>query len=516
MSISIHRVATLLLLACLTRVAVAENVVSENLVFLKEDGRSYLLQRTLRTDWIQYDFHLDKLVGPDAIYYIDPPEYDWVLDGEDANLLKFKSGDFTVMYPGSYGERVSVDAAGVYTLNTHDGSARDDGHFGYWHTPGNYTRFVQAWVFPEVFRIIGYESNRDGEWVEQNNTLTYYGKDVNDLTFNVRYTLNDTDSDGVADTLDRCPRTAAGVVVDASGCEADTDHDGVLNPDDRCAATPAGARVDARGCETDADGDGVPDSRDQCPDTLAGADVNRQGCELDCDADGVVNSRDKCPRTAAGSEVNAQGCEVDSDHDGVANGVDDCPHTPAGMPVDERGCEPDADMDGIVDSQDSCPDSAAGVVVDEQGCEVDSDGDADGVLNAADLCPDTAAGVTVDATGCDADKPIELRGVNFHFNSDELTAESVKILDGVASTLRNHPDLHLEVAGHTDSEGDDAFNLDLSTRRALTVRDYLVSQGVAADRLTSQGYGEAHPVDSNETNTGRAVNRRVELLRIPE
>ena len=574
MQITKHRMVSFFLLSWLTAVASAADVVSENLVFLKEDGRSYLLKRTLRTDWTQYDFYLDKSVGPDEIYYIDPPGHDWVLDQEDVNQLKFKTGSFTVMYPGSYGELVSVDEEGVYTLNTHDGTSRDDGHFGYWHTPGTYSRFVQAWVFPEAFRIISYESNRDVDWVEQNNTLTSYGADVNDLTFSVRYQLIDADGDGVADNDDRCLQTATGVVVDATGCEADSDHDGVLNPADQCAATPAGASVDKRGCEIDSDGDGVFDSRDQCPKTVAGAEVNRQGCELDCDADGVVNSQDKCPRTPAGSGVNAQGCEIDSDGDGIANSVDECPRTPAGMQVDARGCEPDTDADGIVDSRDNCPDSAAGAVVDIRGCELDSDddgvvdsqdqcqgsaaaavvdnrgcevdtdadgvvdsadhcadtppghaidaqgcesdSDSDGVLNSADLCPGTAAGVSVDATGCDAGKPIELRGVNFHFDSDELTVQSKVILDGVATTLRNHPDLRLEVAGHTDSEGVDDFNLDLSTRRALTVRDYLVSRGVDANQLTSQGYGEAHPVDSNATAAGRAANRRVELLRLPE
>ena len=574
MLLPIHRTVAFLLLSWLAAVANAADVVSENLVFLKEDGRSYLLQRSLRTGWTQYDFYLDKSVGPAELYYVDPPQHDWVLDQDDVNQLKFKTGTFTVMYPGSYGELVSVDEEGIYTLDTHDGISRDDGHFGFWHAPGNYNRFVQAWVFPEAFRIIGYESNRDGEWVEQNNTLTYYGMDVNDLTFSVRYTLNDTDGDAVPDNDDRCPQTAAAVVVDEAGCEADSDHDGVLNPVDQCAATPADASVDARGCETDSDGDGVSDSSDQCPETVAGADVNRQGCEPDCDADGVVNSQDKCPRTPAGASVNAQGCEVDLDGDGVANSADECPRTPAGMQVDARGCEPDADMDGIVDSQDKCPDSAAGSVVDIKGCELDgdadgivdsqdqcpgspagvvvnaggcevdsdadgivdsadrcadtpaghavdaqgcqTDSDSDGVLNTADLCADTAAGVTVDATGCDADKPIELRGVNFHFDSDELTGKSRVILDGVAQTLRNHPGLRLEVAGHTDSAGVDDFNLDLSTRRALMVRDYLVSRGVDADQLTSQGYGEAHPVDSNETAEGRAANRRVELLRLPE
>jgi len=212
--------------------------------------------------------------------------------------------------------------------------------------------------------------------------------------------------------------------------------------------------------------------------------VNASGCELDSDADGVADSQDNCPESATGSIVDINGCELDADADGVVDSVDQCTATPANRPVDARGCETDAD--------------------------------ADGVSNAADLCPDTAVGIRVDATGCNADKPIELRGVNFHFDSDELTDQSMVILDNIARALLNHPDLHLQVAGHTDAEGIDDFNLDLSTRRALTVRDYLVAHGVNAEQMTSQGFGEQRPVAGNDSTEGRAANRRVELLRITE
>ena len=541
--LSVYRGMFLVLVLGLSATASATDVVSENLVFLKEDGRSYLLQRTFRTGWDQYNFYLNKETGPAAIYYVDPPEKEWVLDQPDVNLLKFKTGNFTVMYPGNYGERVTVDEEGIYTLNTRDDVQREDGHFGSWNSPSNFNRFVQAWVIPDTFKILGYESNRDGEWVEQNNTLTFYATDVNDLTFTVRYQLIDADGDGVADADDRCLNTASGVVVDEAGCEADTDHDGVIDLHDRCSSTPEGVVVDVQGCELDSDADGVVDSQDKCPGTVAGAEVDRKGCELDCDGDGVANNQDHCPRTPADTEVNAQGCEVDSDGDGVANSQDECPRTPAntkvnvqgcevdtdgdgvvnskdecpGSPpaavVNVQGCEVDADGDGVADSADQCPDTLAGRPVDAQGCEMNADADSDGVVDSGDLCPETAAGVVVDATGCELEKPITLRGVNFHFDSDELTAESRVILDGVAATLLNHPDLKLEVAGHTDSEGVDEFNLDLSQRRSASVRAYLVSKGVNTENLTAQGYGEVRPVESNQDAAGRAANRRVELLR---
>jgi OmpA-OmpF porin, OOP family len=90
----------------------------------------------------------------------------------------------------------------------------------------------------------------------------------------------DADGDGVVDSKDQCPGTAAGTVVDAKGCALDSDGDGVTDADDQCPGTPAGAKVDAQGCELDSDADGVVDSKDACPDTPAGATVDGRGCAL--------------------------------------------------------------------------------------------------------------------------------------------------------------------------------------------------------------------------------------------
>jgi outer membrane protein OmpA-like peptidoglycan-associated protein len=522
----------------------AAEVVSENLVFLKEDGNSYLLQRSMRTDWQQYDFYLDKHQGLDSLYYIDPNEYEWDESNPDVNILKFRRGTFTIMYPGSYGDRVAVDEQGIHTLNTWDGEKLEDGHYGSWNKPDNFSRFVQAWVIPETFKIISYESNRDGEWIERNNTLTFFASDVNDVTFTVRYQLIDADNDGVADSHDECINTPAGVVVNGSGCAADSDRDGVPDRQDRCADTPEDVVVDSQGCELDSDRDLVVDRLDQCPDTSEHAPVDRSGCEIDCDGDGVVNSKDDCPRTPAGMQVDllgceldtdgdgvtdsrdrcpgtpagasvdAQGCVLDTDGDGVTDSVDQCPQTPAGAAVDEKGCELDSDGDGVTDSHDQCPDSRIGASVDDVGCILDSDGD--GVLNAADLCPDTSPGVEVDMTGCERAQPILLRGVNFHHDTADLTQDAMNVLDGVARTLLSYPQIRLEVAGHTDSSGDDAYNLDLSQRRAEAVRTYLTSKGVNVDMLGAHGYGEERPIEANATAAGRAENRRVELIRLDQ
>ena len=143
------------------------------------------------------------------------------------------------------------------------------------------------------------------------------------------------------------------------------------------------------------------------------------------------------------------------------------------------------------------------------------DGDGDGVADAGDLCPGSAAGQQVDGFGCSAEEPLILRGVNFHSDSDRLTDESTRILDLVAATLVADPEQRVEIAGHTDSDGDDVHNLELSQRRAIAVMKYLFEQGVAADRLQARGYGEGSPLAGNDTPEGRASNRRVELKRMP-
>jgi len=137
------------------------------------------------------------------------------------------------------------------------------------------------------------------------------------------------------------------------------------------------------------------------------------------------------------------------------------------------------------------------------------DSDHDGVLDTDDRCPGTPEGVAVDSTGCPRRGPVVLRGVSFATNSATLTPESLPVLDGVAGDLRKYPRLRVELQGHTDSSGADAYNLDLSQRRAESVRNYLVAQGVSGTQLEARGFGESEPIGDNTTAEGRADNRRV-------
>lgn len=310
----------------------------------------------------------------------------------------------------------------------------------------------------------------------------------------------------------------------------DEDGDGVPNSRDKCPGTPKGVTVYSDGCPTDLDGDGVPDYLDKCPNTPKGTVVNKDGCPADSDGDGVLDVNDKCPGTPRGVVVDATGCPVDSDGDGIPDYLDKCPNTPAGTKVDERGCPfTDADGDGVPDHLDKCPDSPPGIPVGSDGCPLDSDGD--GIPDYLDDCPNTPPGLkvlpngcalvgdcrkprpgeAVDKNGCALDKRFILRGVKFEFDSDRLTKPSEKILADVGETLKSYPTVKVDVEGHTDDIGSDAYNQGLSERRANVVKKFLVEQGAVGANLKPVGFGESVPIDSNTTDAGRDNNRRVEF-----
>jgi outer membrane protein OmpA-like peptidoglycan-associated protein len=301
------------------------------------------------------------------------------------------------------------------------------------------------------------------------------------------------------------------------GPPPDEDGDGVPDRDDRCPGTPRGAVVDEFGCPYDADSDGVPNGIDRCPGTRVGAKVDSVGCSIDSDSDGVPDGIDRCPNTPQGAVVDDYGCPVDSDGDGVPDGIDRCPDTPQGATVDEVGCPSDSDGDGVYDGVDRCPDTPLNAIVDRYGCPMDSD--SDGVYDGIDKCPGTSPGVEVNELGCkvlfvQGADTLVLKGVSFGFDSADLTPNSKELLDSVAASLKQFPDVRVEVAGHTDSRGNDTYNLKLSQRRAESVRDYLISMGIESSRLTARGYGESQPVATNSTEEGRAENRRVVLRRL--
>ena len=214
--------------------------------------------------------------------------------------------------------------------------------------------------------------------------------------------------------------------------------------------------------------------------------------------------------------------DPDRDKDGIPNEKDKCPDQPEDKDgfQDEDGCpDDDNDSDGLADKVDKCPDQAEDKdgFQDEDGCP-DPDNDGDGILDAVDKCPNEKGDppdgcphkynlVVVTAT------KIELKQtVFFDTNKTTIKPVSFALLDDVASAMKDNPKITVEVQGHTDSQGDDAFNLKLSQGRAESVRTYLIKKGVSSDRMVPKGYGENVPIDDNRTAAGRAQNRRVEFV----
>jgi len=259
-----------------------------------------------------------------------------------------------------------------------------------------------------------------------------------------------------------------GVAIERPPQPGDRDGDGILDPDDECPDDPEDfdAYEDEDGCpdNQDQDGDGIPDTTDACPTEPDDGDgyLDDDGCpEPDNDLDRIVDSGDRCPNEPEDPDgfQDADGCpDLDNDGDGIQDATDNCPNEPG--PADEGGCPREY-----------------------QDVEV------------------TSTGIVIH------------QRIYFEYNRAVIRSRSFPILNTVAQVLNDFPDITIEIQGHTDDRGSDEYNLRLSGERAEAVRTYLMGQGIAANRLTARGYGEARPIDTNRTPAGRAANRRVEFQR---
>ncbi|HEY8207336.1 MAG TPA: OmpA family protein [Myxococcaceae bacterium] len=207
----------------------------------------------------------------------------------------------------------------------------------------------------------------------------------------------------------------------------------------------------------------------------------------------------------------------DRDGDGIPDGQDACPDEPEDKDgfEDGDGCpEPDNDLDGVADPDDQCPQDPGPKELD--GCP---DRDADDLPDIVDKCPDQPG--PAENEGCPTEEPdvvletnrIRIKG-NIFFDTGEarIQEKSFPMLDEVYKVLKDHPEVGpVRVEGHTDNRGSRSYNVDLSNRRAQSVKEYLIKKGVTAKRLQSKGFGFDKPVSDNATVLGRAKNRRVEF-----
>ncbi|TJY59937.1 hypothetical protein E4T66_12200 [Sinimarinibacterium sp. CAU 1509] len=464
------------------------------------------------------------LLGPDipGSEAIDP-----TADQNFRTLVRFKDGftgemtvgylfegglrpEFSLAYTESDWDTVTLELAGASQTNSSSNSLRALRFMGnLW-----YDLDFGGPVIPYVGAGLGYQNTQvSGDLDENDGGLTYQlgagvGVNINEhmmLSLDYRFVTADdptfeTSDGGNVSTEYQSHNVGLGLRYFFGGAGLDSDGDGVRDRNDKCPNTPQGAAVDSRGCPLDTDSDGVPDYKDECPNTPKGVAVGANGCPLDSDGDGVPDSLDQCAGTPAGTQVGPDGCPLtDTDGDGVPDYKDKCPNTPQGVAVGADGCPLDSDGDGVPDHMDECPKSPPGAKVLPNGCALTGD------------CRRPRPGEQVDENGCAVDQSFILRGVNFEFDSDRLTPEARVILNQVGATLNAYKGVKVDVEGHTDNIGSDAYNLGLSERRANAVKTYLAGQGVDGDRMQPVGYGESRPIVSNDDEAGRAENRRVVL-----
>lgn len=311
----------------------------------------------------------------------------------------------------------------------------------------------------------------------------------------------DSDGDGVADSRDRCSRTPRGASVDEHGCPVDSDGDGVADGLDQCPSTPSGARIDEQGCPLDSDHDGVADYQDRCPDTPGGVSVDAAGCPADSDGDGVADAQDRCPGTPRGVAVDASGCPADSDGDGVADYLDRCPNTPQNTPVDAAGCPatpvqppPQPQQPPVQPPPvEAAPPAAAPPAA---------------APPPSAPAPQGGAGLLLPAVGAS----LVLPGVTFGGQAT-LTLDAQAELDSVAAAMVSMPDARWQISSYWDGGELAARALRMSQVRALAVRSYLVSRGVPSTSLMPMAFGSQFPIADDNTEEGRARNRRIELKR---
>ena len=184
--------------------------------------------------------------------------------------------------------------------------------------------------------------------------------------------------------------------------------------------------------------------------------------------------------------------DKDGDGDGVADHLDRCPNTPWGSKVDSIGC----------------PKGPVAARLTRKKTDR-LDADKDGVLDPLDKCPQTPRTAAVDEKGCWATAEIL-----FDFDSAIIKPQFHPALADAITVLQNNPDLKIEIQGNTDNTGPESYNKMLSEKRAQAVKEYMISKGIASDRLKAVGFGASRNVASNENEAGRALNRRIDFVPI--
>jgi outer membrane protein OmpA-like peptidoglycan-associated protein len=239
----------------------------------------------------------------------------------------------------------------------------------------------------------------------------------------------------------------------------------------------------------------------------------------------IEDTNPRSPAARAKLHLKIHESMKDTDGDGIPDDIDACPTEPEDHkdpdPMDGCPQESDRDGDGIPDKLDKCPDVPEDKdgIDDQDGCPED-DADQDGIPDVKDACPKEPGQPDPDPKKNGCPKFIKLEGssvrvlqqVHFQTGSANILPDSFPMLGEIAALLKATPAIKkMRIEGHTDNHGAAEMNLDLSKRRAASVRQWLIDHGIASTRLESEGYGLTQPIDTNDTDAGRAANRRVEF-----
>ena len=250
----------------------------------------------------------------------------------------------------------------------------------------------------------------------------------------------------------------------------------------------------------DSDGDGVPDKKDHCPDHPGLIELN--GCP-DSDGDGIRDEKDECPNVFGSSSMS--GCP-DSDGDGFSDINDPCPQY-AG--INGEAC-PDSDGDGLNDNLDNCPNEAG--PKSNGGCKL-ADLDNDGIPNVNDKCPNESG--SKEFGGCPKLPGSLSSFLNnyseffFDFDSYEIDDTQRINITNLSKILMKYEYIKINIDGHASSEGESDYNMLLSNRRSINIKNSLIQDGINDSRLDVKAFGEELPSYANMPLSERKKNRRV-------
>jgi len=344
-----------------------------------------------------------------------------------------------------------------------------------------------------------------------NNTAVLYGQKASrgrnfffGVSYNVRYKVpDDADGDKVSDAMDQCPYDPG--LLEYNGCP-DTDGDGIIDKEDLCIYDKGPKNT--RGCP-DSDGDGIIDMNDMCP-FEKGLGIH-YGCP-DRDKDGVIDAADRCP-DVPGLELN-NGC-----------------------PLEPQKCCLDSDGDGILDENDNCPDVPGSLY--NSGCPIDSTNinkinlrEEKDRIDANNTKQQTIDNPQIDlrnqmlSTRAELDSVLVgknvIKSLALYFNVDEASlndAERLK-LNNLITRLPKNERYAFVLIGNTDRDGSLDYNLQLSKRRAETIKRKLVDfYKLDADQISVYYYGEMKSIHSGDyTEEMKQADRRVDvkLIKLPK